>query len=107
MIKLILHSQVSIVLLNPDQARFFCIWEFFSDLGSGVGWTKKSENDQVTGHFQSFFFNISRKPPSKIGKVNINLKMFRYFPKNLDRTITYQCHSQKYTDRTSKKYIFF
>ena len=56
MIKLILHSQVSIVLLNPDQARFFCIWEFFSDLGSGVGWTKKSENDQVTGHFQSFFF---------------------------------------------------
>ena len=31
--------------------------EFFSDLGSGDGKEKKksSENDQLTGHFQSFF----------------------------------------------------
>ena len=33
--------------------------DFFSDLGWGDE-KKSSENDQVTGHFQSFFFNISR-----------------------------------------------
>ena len=32
---------------------------------------KSSENDQLTGHFQSFFLYISRKPPpSKTSKVN-------------------------------------
>ena len=30
---------------------------------------KKSENDQMTGHFQSFFLNISRTN-YKISKVN-------------------------------------
>ena len=63
--------------------RFYCIYsnqlkartffidlrEYFSDLGSGGTEKKSSENDQLTGHFQSFFFselfafffNISRK----------------------------------------------
>ena len=46
------------------------LWEFFSDLGSRVmKKIKGSENDQLTGHFQSFFFNISRKN-SKTSKVN-------------------------------------
>ena len=41
-------------------ARFFLLVDlrdFFSDLGSGDGKKKKksSENDQLTGHFQSFF----------------------------------------------------
>ena len=33
------------------------LWEFFSDLGSGDRKKKEksSENDQLTGHFQSFF----------------------------------------------------
>ena len=38
---------------------FIDLREYFSDLGSGVGGTEKksSENDQLTGHFQSFFFS--------------------------------------------------
>ena len=34
-----------------------------------MGWKKTSENDQLTGHFQSFFLNISWKN-SKTSKVN-------------------------------------
>ena len=52
------------------------IQDFFSDLGSRDGKKSKnnsSENDQLTGHFQSFSFNISRKPPSKTSKVNTNI----------------------------------
>ena len=40
------------------KARFFLfvdLQEFFSDLGSGDE-KKSSENDQITGHFQSFFY---------------------------------------------------
>ena len=61
---------------------------FFSDLGSG--WMEKensSENDQLTGHFQSFFFYFSRTI-SKTSKVNqqnqqsvLNLQIFHNFPK--------------------------
>ena len=37
----------------------------------GSGELKSSENDQLTGHFQSFFLkNISRKNNSKTSKVN-------------------------------------
>ena len=45
-----------------NKARIFLIVdlrEFFSDLGSGErkkNKQKSSENDQFTGHFQSFFF---------------------------------------------------
>ena len=42
------------------KARIFSLVdlrEFLSDLGSGTKKTKiSSENDQLTGHFQSFFF---------------------------------------------------
>ena len=60
------------VIFRPDFFLLIDLREFFSDLGSG-GPKKKyksSENDQLTGHFQSFcfselffsfFFNISRK----------------------------------------------
>ena len=67
------------------KARIFLLVDFrdfFSDLGSGgrkkIKKKKSSENDQLTGHFQSFFFvifraffsfNISRKN-SKTSKAN-------------------------------------
>ena len=45
------------------KARIFLLvdlWDFFSDLGSGDEKKKKSyENDQLTCHFQSFFFDLS------------------------------------------------
>ena len=44
----------------------------FPDLrfvGTGKKEKKNSENDQLTGHFQIIFFNISRKN-SKTSKVN-------------------------------------
>ena len=48
-----------------DKAGIFLlvdIWEFFVRFRVGGGGTKKnkqksSENDQLTGHFQSFFFS--------------------------------------------------
>ena len=72
---------------------------FFSDLGSRERKKKNkksSENDQLTGHFQSFFselfFNISRKN-SKTSEVNqqsvLNPYIFYHFPKNLDKTINH------------------
>ena len=59
---------MEITLHNITKARIFLIVdlrEFFSDLrsrGTEKEINKKSsENDQLTGHFQSFFiFNISR-----------------------------------------------
>ena len=49
--------------MDLAKARFFLLVdlrEFFADLGSGDGKKEKrkksSENDQLTGHFQSFFF---------------------------------------------------
>ena len=85
--------------------------------------SRSSEN----GHFQIFFFfselffffrafffffNISRKTV-KTSKVNqqsvLNIYIFHHFPKNLDRTITFNRVTLKNTDRTSKikKYIIF
>ena len=57
-----------------NKARIFSLvdlWDFFSDKGSkgggGGGWGGgSSENDQLTCHFQSFFFLIS---PAKIVKL--------------------------------------
>ena len=85
---------------------------FFSDLGSG----KSSENDQLTGHFQSFIFNfffrvfflkISRKNSKTsikgIPEVCTKSLNIHNFSKNLDRTITFNSVTlKKYTDRTSK-----
>ena len=46
--------------------QIFFISGFFSDLGSGEGEggerkRKSSENDQLTGHFQSFFISFSER----------------------------------------------
>ena len=59
--------------LTAAKARFFSLVDlrdFFSDLGSGTD--KNSENDQLTGqfqsfifHFQSFFFLISPEQTDK------------------------------------------
>ena len=76
---------------------------------------KSSENDQLTGHFQSFFFffffsfselffNISRKN-SKTGEVNqqsvLNLYIFHHFPK-----LTFHSVTLKNTQTEPQK-IFF
>ena len=50
--------KITKLFVNIGMARFFLLvdlLEFFSDLWSG-GRKKSSENDQLTGHFQSFFF---------------------------------------------------
>ena len=112
--------------------NFFIRWftEFFFQIRMGGGgwggggkkeYKKPSENDQLTGHFQnfffifffhfqSFFFNISRKN-SKTSEVNqqsvLNLYIFHHFPKNLDRTITFYSVTLKNTNRTSNIYIIF
>ena len=44
------------IFLLVDLREFF----FRSRVG-GTKQKKNSENDQLTGHFQSFFFNISKK----------------------------------------------
>ena len=77
--------------VRPD----FFLGKFRSDLRSGDKTRKKALkmtsrlDDQLIGHFQSFFFNISRKN-NKASKVNQQsvLNLFHHFPKNLDRTIT-------------------
>ena len=75
---------------------------------------KRSENDQLTGHFQSFFlflffhfqsllfFNISKKKKnSKTSEVNqhsvLNLYIFHHFSKNLDKKITFNSVTLKNT----------
>ena len=66
---------------------------FVSDLGSGGGGTFFNWSFSELIFF--FLFNISRKKNSKISKVNqqsvLNLLylIFYHFPKNLDRTITF------------------
>ena len=70
------------------KARIFLLVdlrEFFSDLGLGKRKKKSSENDQLTGFFQSFFFfNISRTS-SKTSKVNQeNLKCIIFFNKTIN-----------------------
>ena len=56
-------------MIRPDFFILVDLRDFFSHLGSGGRKKKSSENDQLTGHFQSFFFNISRRK-SKASKVN-------------------------------------
>ena len=76
---------------------------------------KSSENDQLTGHFQrfffrAFFFNISRKN-SKTSQVDLqsvlNLYIFPHFPKILDRAITFNSVTLKNTQTEPQKYIIF
>ena len=72
--------------------------------------TKKGENDQLTGHFQSFFL-ISPKTVKLISKVSqqtvLNYYIFHHFPKNLDRTITFNSVTLKTTQTETQKYIIF
>ena len=78
---------------------------------------KALKNDQLTGHFQSFFFhfqsfffNISRKN-SKTSEVNqqsvLNLYIFHHFPKNVHRTVTLNSVTLKNTQAEPQKYIIF
>ena len=65
----------------------------------GGGRKKSSEND---------FFNISRKKNSKTNSLyNFFLNIISFSKKSGQVNHFLQCHSQKYTDRTSKKYYFF
>ena len=80
---------------------------------------KSSETDQLTGHFQSFFFYLFlaffffpqyfQKKNSKTSKANQQsvLNILSFFPKNLGRTISYNSVTLKNTDRTSKIYYCF
>ena len=95
------------------KARIFFISQFvdfFSDLGSGGGGQKKAEYDQLTGHFQ-WFFLISPQTVKLISKVNqqtvLNYYIFHHFPKNLDRTITFNSVTLKTTQTEPQKCIFF
>ena len=99
--------------------------------GGGGGDDEKKNNKKalkmtslLTGHFQrglfyffffifrAFFpfFNISRKN-SKTSEVNqqsvLILYRFHHFPKNLDRTITFNSVTLKNTKKEPQKYINF
>ena len=52
------HVKARIFLLVDLRDFFF--QNLFSDFGSRGRTKNSSENDQLAGHFQSFFFNISR-----------------------------------------------
>ena len=85
---------------------------FFSDLGLGERKKlkkKNSENDQLTGHFQRVF--LSSEKIAKTRKVNqqsvLNLSIFHHFPKNLDRTITFNSVTLKNKQTEPQKKIFF
>ena len=114
------------VCFSSYKARIYLLVDlrdfFFSDLGSGGRKKKSFENDQLTGHFQSFFFffqfffsflfflnvSITNSKTSKVNQQSVlNLKIFQHFHKNLDRIIIFNNATQKYTDRTSKIYYFF
>ena len=99
---------------RPELFLLVDLREFFSDLGSGDEKNKKksSENDQSTGHFQSFFFFlISPEKNSKTCKANqqyvLNLYIFYHFPKNLDRTITFYSVTLKNAQTDPQKIFFF
>ena len=81
-------------------------------VGGGGGGKKSSENDQLTGWSFSelFFFNIfSKKKVKLLSKVNqqsvLNLYIFHHFPKNLDRTITFNSATPKNTQTEPQKNI--
>ena len=61
-------------------------------------------------HFQSFFL-ISPEKNSKTSEINkqsvSNLYIFHHFPKNLDRTITFNSVTLKNTQTEPQKYIIF
>ena len=51
--------KLDVLQSQKSKARIFLVDLldiFFSDLVLGGGQKKNSENDQLTGHFQSFFF---------------------------------------------------
>ena len=55
-------NRQKIEFIRPEFFYELIYGNFFSDLGSGGRKKKKkksSENDQLTGHFQSFFFLLS------------------------------------------------
>ena len=100
----------------PIRPEFFLLVDLRGKKsGLGLGGRKKkksSENDQLTGHYQSFFFLISPEKTVKlISKVNqqsvLNLYIFHHFPKNLDRTITFNSVTLKNTQTEPLKYFFF
>ena len=71
--------------------------------------SENSENDQskLTGHFQSCFF-FKYLQTSKVNQQSIlNLLIFHNFPKNLDRTITFNSVTLKNTQTKPQKYISF
>ena len=112
-------------LITGNSGQIFFISRFtgffirFWVLGT-IKINKKSENDQLTGHFQSVFFyiffcfqcffNISRKKHSKTSDVNqqsvLNLCISYHFPKNLDRTITFNSVPLKNTQTEHQKDFF-
>ena len=55
----------------------------------------------------SFFFNISSKTSEVNRQSVLNLYIFRHFPKNLDRTITFNSVTLKKTQTEPQKYIIF
>ena len=91
--------------------------KIFFRFGGGGGHKKSSENDQLFDwsfselFFFFFFLNISRtnSETSIKGKptVCIFLKMFHYFPKNLDRIITFNSVTLKNRQTEPQKYIIF
>ena len=64
-----------------------------------------SENDRLTGHFQSCFY--SELFPSPERKVKLVIKINKQSVLNLDRTITFNSVTLKNTQAESQKYIGF
>ena len=97
-----ISSEKARILLLVDLQEFFFRFR--------VKGTKKnqknSENDQLTGHFQNFFFIISRinsKTSEASQQSVLNLYIFHHFPKNLDRTITFKSFTLKNTQTEPQK----
>ena len=80
---------------------------------------KSSENDQLTGHFQIFFFSAFfsvfffyyLQKNSKTSKVNqqsvLNIYICHHFPNNLDRIITLTVSLSKIHRQNLKNILFF
>ena len=58
-----MRSEVEISKIKSGIFLLDDLRDLFLDLGSGG---RNKENDQLTGHFQSFFLNISRKKTVKL-----------------------------------------